>query len=59
VGDLAMTDKEVLDRVREIVVQYGNEYFSLNIVAQDRQGADYFELLYQHLIIMIGEIEDE
>lgn len=54
-----MTDKEVLDRVREIVVQYGNEYFSLNIVAQDRQGADYFELLYQHLIIMIGEIEDE
>jgi hypothetical protein len=54
-----MTDKEVLDRVREIVVQYGNEYFSLNIVAQDRQGADYFELLYQHLMIMVGEIEDE
>ena len=53
-----MTDKEVLDRVREIVMQYGNEYFSLNIVAQDKQGADYFELLYQHLIIMLGEIDE-
>ena len=43
-----MTDREVLDRVREIVMQYGNEYFSLNIVEQDKQGADYFEfcLLY-------------
>ena len=53
-----MTDKEVLDRVREIVMQYGNEYFSLNIVEQDKQGADYFELLYQHLIIMLGEIDE-
>ena len=53
-----MTDREVLDRVRDIVMQYGNEYFSLNIVAQDKQGADYFELLYQHLIIMLGEIDE-
>ena len=53
-----MTDREVLDRVREIVAKYGNEYFSLNIVAQDKQGADYFELLYQHLIIMLGEIDE-
>ena len=54
-----MTDKQVLDRVREIVMQYANEYFSMSIIEQERRGPEYFELLYMHLMIMVGEIEDE
>jgi len=53
-----VTERQILDRIRLIVTQYGDEYFGMDMVSQDRHGAEYFELLYTHLMMMVGEIDE-
>ena len=53
-----MTRSNALAGIHNLILRYKEEYENLNVVSQDRHGADYFEALVRDVLEYCEEADD-